>query len=954
LDFRIVFAIAIISVLFTIGYSLEAFADHDIRGKSAYFFDCSGRGGGETLHEADTRKFVEGNNGAWHQCAYNWINNGDDGQGNTKRGCRTNVTYSGVHYNKGHFGKNAKVNHNCGDVEGGRTPTVDGVPYGWEKVLWQFDSGYKGSPGLPLPEQSNNGKLIVRGYSWGGGLAAIMAAEWRCGQDHRSVFCDRIPGWVYSMYDNDPPMRIEKAALPSFFDTTFDFVWLIDPVGPNGERRTLTKTVGFHQVQECCNWDRTFGSNVKKVLMYMQNTDSHSAGFVRTPTDHDSDYGFKKSPRIEQWYVGDEHHMLFHTKGLKFDDKVCESEEEKKDCHGKIVEDKNKSIFDKGMAIMQVMNNKPRLEGVPEVIYIDPGESFGVEAIDSISPWESFGEVKLKFRLSPNTPDELDPIPGSQKTNPNYWSEWEIIEDSYYAKQIDVAIPQILLSTILFRLDDNNEMQRKAWDGNSWSDWVQVGGDHTAKKFFVSSHIVESTVPGQAPETIYDVWAIDTDGAVQHKWYTTGWESLSFGDFATEVVAIGHQDVNENTRYDVFAIDTNGVVQHKWRTGSDWSSGWDSISPHNFAKKIFVARFDADPLLYNPLEHDRGAFAVWVIGTNDEVSHKEWDGYRWSGWKSLGVSAKDIFVIKDQYQRNLVFIIDSNDRVLYKPGIHSDWQYLSEPGFAKEIFVTKGSLNYLQGYMPEIFVIGNDGAVHHKKPKTDVLNFFEWTEWEPLSEPGFAKEILVTSPRFVPENKKNTEMWVIGMDNAIYHSKWMPNSNYIKSTAEFYDPSWKPGIYYLELIVEDNGWPCDYCTGVNQDAAKGALGKYDIKKIQLIVRGDGGGDDDDIPEDPLGPLDPLDPDDPRNMRIPSWTKFIAEQWSKGSIGDAEFANAIKFLVNSNVIVIPNIPEAGQTEKDDIPEWIKFNAAQWSKGFISDSEFVSGIKWIIENGIIQLN
>ena len=64
MDFRIVFAIALVLVLFSSAYSLDAFGDHDIRGKSAYFFDCSGRGGGNTLHETVTRKFVEGNNSA--------------------------------------------------------------------------------------------------------------------------------------------------------------------------------------------------------------------------------------------------------------------------------------------------------------------------------------------------------------------------------------------------------------------------------------------------------------------------------------------------------------------------------------------------------------------------------------------------------------------------------------------------------------------------------------------------------------------------------------------------------------------------------------------------------------------------------------------------------------------------------------------------------------------------
>jgi len=126
-------------------------------------------------------------------------------------------------------------------------------------VLGQFDDV------LPLPEQSNNGKLILRGYSWGGGLVSMIAAAQRCHLGGCDVDLTSVTSPGTPLIDN---------SIPSFRDTTIDFVWLIDPVGPNGLRRTLTDTTGYHQNRECCvELGREFSSKVTKALVYLQNTD---------------------------------------------------------------------------------------------------------------------------------------------------------------------------------------------------------------------------------------------------------------------------------------------------------------------------------------------------------------------------------------------------------------------------------------------------------------------------------------------------------------------------------------------------------------------------------------------------------------------------------------------------------------------------------------------------------
>ena len=379
----------------------------------------------------------------------------------------------------------------------------------------------------------------------------------------------------------------------------------------------------------------------------------------------------------------------------------------------------------------------------------------------------------------------------------------------------------------------------------------------------------------------------------------------------------------------VFVIDSDDKVQFRSRSFNSpvWETSWSPLSDNGFAKEIFVTAPRGTGESPGPPEQ----FNVWVIDIDGAVHHKlckpTCSGSE--SWNSLSEPdfAKEIVVtnIHDDYYN--VWVIGTDDEVYFKstergPGPYyeptwSDWESLG--GNVKQIAVATTGTGINNHHL---YAIDKDDSVQHK-----YWDGSTWSGWEALSEPGFAKQISVTG----------YNLWVIDSQNTIQHAL-MEHKRGLESTAEFKPLS--KGTYVLELIVEDNGWPCDYCTdgGAGQDAARGALGKYDIKPITLIVKG--GSDD--------------DPENPLSLNIPSWVKFIAEMWSKGLIGDAEFAEAMRFLVNTNVIVIPDLPESGQTGRADIPEWIKFDAEQWSKNLLSDSEFVNGIKWIIENGIINLN
>jgi hypothetical protein len=96
------------------------------------------------------------------------------------------------------------------------------------------------------------------------------------------------------------------------------------------------------------------------------------------------------------------------------------------------------------------------------------------------------------------------------------------------------------------------------------------------------------------------------------------------------------------------------------------------------------------------------------------------------------------------------------------------------------------------------------------------------------------------------------------------------------------------------------------------------------------------------------------PTQPANkpVLIPSWIESNARWWAQGTIGDADFIQGIKYLIENSIMVIPQTSQGGAGSQD-IPYWIKSNARWWADGMISDSDFVLGIQYLIKNGIMQV-
>ena len=89
--------------------------------------------------------------------------------------------------------------------------------------------------------------------------------------------------------------------------------------------------------------------------------------------------------------------------------------------------------------------------------------------------------------------------------------------------------------------------------------------------------------------------------------------------------------------------------------------------------------------------------------------------------------------------------------------------------------------------------------------------------------------------------------------------------------------------------------------------------------------------------------------------IPPWIKNNAGWWAQGQIDDATFAMGLEYLIQNEVLIVPDertTDTDAQTDSAQIPPWIKNNAGWWAQGQIDDASFVTGIQYLIKEGIIQ--
>ena len=90
------------------------------------------------------------------------------------------------------------------------------------------------------------------------------------------------------------------------------------------------------------------------------------------------------------------------------------------------------------------------------------------------------------------------------------------------------------------------------------------------------------------------------------------------------------------------------------------------------------------------------------------------------------------------------------------------------------------------------------------------------------------------------------------------------------------------------------------------------------------------------------------------LSIPQWIKTNARWWAASQISDEDFAYSIEYLIQHDMIKIPDIiqPES-DTYEPHLPIWLKRNAGWWSQGDLTDEEFARNLQWMIVNGFVKI-
>ena len=95
-------------------------------------------------------------------------------------------------------------------------------------------------------------------------------------------------------------------------------------------------------------------------------------------------------------------------------------------------------------------------------------------------------------------------------------------------------------------------------------------------------------------------------------------------------------------------------------------------------------------------------------------------------------------------------------------------------------------------------------------------------------------------------------------------------------------------------------------------------------------------------------------EDTGKIALPFWIKDLAKMWIiEPFVTDKDFARAIEYLIQVEIIKIPYTEPGGETESI-IPEWVKNNAGWWIEGKISDTEFAMALEYLVKIGIIKVN
>ena len=85
-----------------------------------------------------------------------------------------------------------------------------------------------------------------------------------------------------------------------------------------------------------------------------------------------------------------------------------------------------------------------------------------------------------------------------------------------------------------------------------------------------------------------------------------------------------------------------------------------------------------------------------------------------------------------------------------------------------------------------------------------------------------------------------------------------------------------------------------------------------------------------------------------SIGIPYWVKDLSKLWTSGQMPNKEYARAIQFLINEDIILNPTL---GQELR--IPEWFKITTSWWANNYIPDTEYGESLQYLISEKVIVI-
>jgi len=90
------------------------------------------------------------------------------------------------------------------------------------------------------------------------------------------------------------------------------------------------------------------------------------------------------------------------------------------------------------------------------------------------------------------------------------------------------------------------------------------------------------------------------------------------------------------------------------------------------------------------------------------------------------------------------------------------------------------------------------------------------------------------------------------------------------------------------------------------------------------------------------------------QKIPTWIKNTAGWWAEDRIGENDFVEGIRYLIEEDIIKIQEVKRTGIGEGRNIPDWIKITTGWWANDLVPEDDFIRGMQYLIQEGIISFN